>query len=179
MMINSPSRRPGDLLKLLPNSSLIRLVPVGHSFVFSDCHICLFISIDRRFPVIPGPLRALARANAGRKKLINSALARTLNMQINTILPFQLMLSINIPAIRCLRKVNHTVDRLWESQRDSISQPRVARRALPWVNVPTFRFNPEGIESSVRCEANGCNPVRARGARVCAAFGKICARGKV
>jgi len=37
-----------------------------------------------------------------------------------------------------------------ESQRDSITQPRVARHELPWVNNQTNQFNPERVESNRR-----------------------------
>ena len=35
----------------------------------------------------------------------------------------------------------------FESQRDSVSKPRVASRELPWVNAPKHRPTPNGVAS--------------------------------
>jgi hypothetical protein len=43
----------------------------------------------------------------------------------------------------------------FESQRDSVSKPRVASRELPWVNAPKHRPTPTGLHrvSTTMCQA--------------------------
>ena len=58
--------------------------------------------------------------------------------------------SAAVPSAPCTR---------FQSQRDCVCQPRVARNELPWVS-PVRSINPEGVEASPSLGTNsGCNPL--------------------